>query len=449
MSDEYAVACDCGTRLTIKFNKAKELAIYCKRCQKRLFSQHTTRVTDRINAVSPNFLDPDAGSLEIIDPGRGKIDTKVANTDTMIDGNIHFDEVVGDDLADIFVASQEPVEDRPAPKMRPADAEPKPTRATRPAPKAPPADAGPKPTKSTLAQKYTAMPIAHSSPQKQQIIESRYQIIDKMGMGAIGELYLANNLMTKEKVVIHFFSLMSQIKAHRQRAKLHKHFMGVVKILRKLRHPHIINCNGAGNFNGIPFFTLEFLGGENLQAIIEKNGPQKLSKALATTYYLLSALEYTHEFNFLHRDIQPANIICLEHKKHAVKLINFGTASILHRYYSTLKKNLPCIGCPNYLPAEQIAHPQDTDQRIDIYGIGATLYHMLAGKMPFAEFSTQQAIELAVRQHKFTPLKQLRKNLPEDIYRIVETAMAFDPQNRYPSVIAFKQDVENFVNSIK
>jgi len=172
------------------------------------------------------------------------------------------------------------------------------------------------------------------------------------------------------------------------------------RVLARLNHPNIVTVHDFGQANGFFYLLMEFVDGVNLRQAM-KVGRFTSSQALAVVPKICEALQFAHDEGVLHRDIKPENILL--DSKGRVKIADFGIAKLLEMKGNTpavspsraegiahkvnLTETGKTIGTPHYMAPEQIEHPQDVDQRADVYSLGVVFYEMLTGELPIGRFA--------------------------------------------------------------
>jgi len=175
------------------------------------------------------------------------------------------------------------------------------------------------------------------------------------------------------------------------------------------------------------YFSMEFVDGETLDAIIERDGPLELPRALDVVVQVLRAISYIKKFDIVHRDIKPGNIMVS--RGGVVKLGDFGF--VKSRLDSALSTEGEVLGTPDYISPEQAMGQENTDWRSDQYSLGCTLYHMLTGKPPY-----EGSGSAVMRQHVKADLpdpRTINPGIPDSVMRIMEKMMAKSPNDRYQS----------------
>ena len=205
-------------------------------------------------------------------------------------------------------------------------------------------------------------------------------------------------------------------------------FKRELKLVASLEHPAIVPVYDVGEDNDQPFFVMRYMSGGSLAAMIEK-GRLSLSDAAVILERLASALDHAHSKGIIHRDIKPDNV--LFDAGNNPYLSDFGVAKFAETSVSATGHDV--MGTPAYISPEQ-ARGENVDHRADIYGLGAILYEMLAGKRPYPG---DTVIGVAV-QHVNDPIPDIlkdRPDLPVEVDAIIKTAMAKDKEKRYNTAL--------------
>ena len=212
-----------------------------------------------------------------------------------------------------------------------------------------------------------------------------------------------------------------------------------------LEHPAIVAVYEAGRWpNGEPFYAMKRVIGRPLDKVIAESTTLAARLALIPNVLaVFDALAYAHGKGIIHRDLKPANVLVGAYGETVV--IDWGLAKDLREADEALVERETdatvigaVIGTPAYMPPEQ-ARGERVDARADVYALGALLYTVLAGRPPYVGFSTQQILDAV----KTRPAGRLR-DVPEDLATIVETAMARDPAERYPTASQLAEDLRRF-----
>lgn len=246
------------------------------------------------------------------------------------------------------------------------------------------------------------------------------KILEKIGHGGMGTVYKAHHLALDIIVAVKVLKPLSDVPDAKER------FLREARIAAKLRHPNIIGVTNVGCENGVHFIVMDYVEGKTLQTIISEKGKIEPQEAVRITMQVLSALQLALKNGIVHRDIKPENIIM--DKNGTAKLADLGLARIDGDIRLTLPNVM--LGSPHYAAPEQTENPSAADCRSDIYALGCTLYHMLAGSTPFPGKSIVDVIV----KHMHRPVPVLKENLPsipEPLSDVVEKMMQKEPDKRF------------------
>jgi serine/threonine protein kinase len=259
-----------------------------------------------------------------------------------------------------------------------------------------------------------------------------YVILDSLGAGGMGEVYLARDSRLDRTVALKVLSQDISLDKRRM-----QRFRQEAKVASSLNQPNILTVYEFGEVDGLTFIATEFVDGETLRDYL--HGKRlKLSEILDITIQVLSALDAAHEARIVHRDIKPENVM-LRHRDSVVKVLDFGLAKLTEKKpaekaqeseAATAIKTAPGIimGTINYMSPEQ-AQAAQVDERTDIWSTGVMIYEMVAGAMPFRGATSSHTI-VQILEKDPTPLTQFA-HVPAELERIVLKAMAKNPDERY------------------
>ena len=261
-----------------------------------------------------------------------------------------------------------------------------------------------------------------------------YRVEARLGRGAMGTVYRAKQLSLDRTVAL---KLLAQ-KFVREPGFVEQ-FLKEARAVAKLGHPKVVQVHDAGEVDRQFFFAMEFLPGGTVADLLKADGRIALSRALSIGADAADALAWAEENGIVHRDVKPGNLLIAEDG--AVKLGDLGIALDLSS--SQAKQSKRKVGSPRYMAPEQ-ALGETVDQRADIYGLGSTLFHMIAGKPPFVE-SDNTAILKAKIQSEAPRLSTFDPSLPTAVVDLVATMLARDPKKRFASC----RDVVDAIDQIR
>lgn len=261
------------------------------------------------------------------------------------------------------------------------------------------------------------------------IIGQKYKLIELIGQGGMGAVYLCEHLTLKRPVAV---KVMPEEKVKAPGAL--ERFQREARAISQLDHKNIVRAYDMGCDEGVHFMVMEFVDGVNLERLVSKHYKDVgLSISRATHYAIETALamQHAHEIGWIHRDIKPANV--LVDRYGCVKLLDLGLSRMFEGDTDQLTMKFDegnVLGTADYISPEQALDVSAADIRSDIYGLGCTYYFMLAGKAPFHNGSVAQ--KLVWHQTKYPDhIHLVRPEVPEEINEIIFKMIAKKPDDRY------------------
>lgn len=249
-----------------------------------------------------------------------------------------------------------------------------------------------------------------------------FELKKKLGKGGMGEVFLARQVSLDRLVALKTLS-----KELSKKEDFVKRFQREARSMAKLDHVNVVKVYAVDTYKGIHYAAIEYIDGQSVQAWLNKLERFSVGDAVHITIVCAEALRHAHAQNMVHRDIKPDNILLT--KKGIVKVADFGLAKAMDEDVSMTQSGTG-LGTPLYMAPEQARNAKHVDHRSDIYALGATLYHMLVGKLPFTGTS---ALELIIAKEKGTypTARSLRSEVPERLDLVIDKMMAKDPNHRY------------------
>jgi serine/threonine protein kinase/Tfp pilus assembly protein PilF len=247
---------------------------------------------------------------------------------------------------------------------------------------------------------------------------SHYKIIEKLGEGGMGEVYLAEDHKLERKVAIKFLPQhLTKDKENVER------FEREAKAAASLNHPNIVTIYEIAEENDQIFIVMEYVEGKSLRDVINESSKFPIPNSSEIITQISEGLSQAHKAGIVHRDIKPENIII--GKDARVKILDFGLAKL--KGVSKLTKETSTMGTAHYMSPEQI-QGKDVDQRSDIWSVGVLLYELLTGETPF-KGDYEQAVSYAIINEKLNISKD--KDKPQELINIIERCLAKNPADRY------------------
>jgi serine/threonine protein kinase len=253
----------------------------------------------------------------------------------------------------------------------------------------------------------------------------RYEIVDEIGKGAMGVVFLARDPLIGRLVALKTFRIGYSVK-DQEMEQFRIRFMREAQSAGILTHPNIVTIHDVveASDDGLAFIAMEYVRGTNLKLMLQGEQPLSLAGVLDVIAQVGDALDYAHANRVVHRDVKPANILITTDNK--VKITDFGIARLDS---SNLTQEGQLLGTPNYMAPEQI-QGREVDHRADLFSLGVVLYEMLTRHKPFQGENLTVVSHRIVYDH-FTPLRDYVRDLPPGVDRILGRALEKDPAKRY------------------
>jgi eukaryotic-like serine/threonine-protein kinase len=211
------------------------------------------------------------------------------------------------------------------------------------------------------------------------------------------------------------------------------------KAAAKLNHPNIVGALDVGKAGDLHYFVMEFVEGHTVHDDILKHKRFPEKESLDIVIQVARALEHSHKAGFIHRDVKPKNIMITPGGQ--AKLADMGLARAVSDREAAESEAGKAFGTPYYISPEQIRGEVDVDFRCDIYGLGATFYHMVTGQVPFDGPNPSSVMHKHLKA-ELVPPDHINPTLSAGIGEIIEVCMAKDRNKRYDSTTSLLQDLE-------
>jgi serine/threonine protein kinase len=253
----------------------------------------------------------------------------------------------------------------------------------------------------------------------------RYEIVDEIGKGAMGVVYLARDPLIGRLVALKTFRIgysVRDVELEQFRAR----FIREAQSAGILSHPNIVTIHDVveESEDGLAFIAMEYVRGTNLKALLQGDQPLSLPFVVDVIAQVAEALDYAHSHRVIHRDVKPANILITADNR--VKITDFGIARL---DTSNLTQEGQLLGTPNYMSPEQI-QGKDVDHRADLFALGVVLYEMLTRHKPFQGENLTVVSHRIVYDH-FTPPREYMREMPPGIEPILNRALEKEPARRF------------------
>jgi serine/threonine protein kinase len=261
-----------------------------------------------------------------------------------------------------------------------------------------------------------------------------YKILGKLGAGAMAVVYKGKQLSLNRTVAIKVLP-----KRFSENPEYVERFYKEGQAAGKLNHPNIVQAIDVGEAGGYHYFVMEYVEGKTIADDLAAGKIFGEAEALDIIIQVAHALAHAHACSLIHRDVKPKNIMIST--TGAVKLADMGLARETTDIEAAQSEAGKAYGTPYYIAPEQIRGKIDIDGRADIYGLGATLYHMLTGRVPFIADDSADVMRKHLRE-KLIPPDHINTSLSAGVSEVVEIMMAKRREDRYQNIEELLVDLE-------
>jgi serine/threonine-protein kinase len=222
-------------------------------------------------------------------------------------------------------------------------------------------------------------------------------------------------------------------------------FLREARILKDLRHAHVVAFRDLGEADGWLYFVMEYVPGRNAAQLLKQGGPLPVGRAVRLCCQALEGLAYAHAKGYVHRDLKPANLLVTEASgQDHVKLADFGLARAYQASpLSGLTVTGAVAGTPAFMPPEQVLNFRSVQPAGDQWAAAATLYALLAGCPPYDARESHELFRQLL-QNDPVPLQARRPEVPQPLATVLHRALARRPDDRFPSVSALQGALRPF-----
>lgn len=259
----------------------------------------------------------------------------------------------------------------------------------------------------------------------------QYEIIDELAQGGMATVYRARQASMGRDVAIKVLPTnFTHDKTFIDR------FNREVEVIAQLQHPHILPVYDYGEFEGMPYIVMAYIGGGTLTDHILE-GPMNPNDVARMVHQIADALDFAHSKGIVHRDFKPSNVLMDERGN--TYLADFGLAKIAETSQDITGTMI--VGTPHYMAPEQ-ARSGEVTGSVDVYALGVTIYQMLTGHAPY-KAPTAAGVMVAHITEPIPKIHDSRPDLPDDFQKIIDHAMAKEPSERYESSTNLALDLTN------
>jgi WD40 repeat protein len=265
----------------------------------------------------------------------------------------------------------------------------------------------------------------------------RYRVMRLLGAGGMGTVYEAEHRVMQRPVALKVIK-----RAYTASPAALERFRREVRAAARLSHPNIVTTYDAEDAGETHFLVMEYVEGTDLGRLVKERGPLPVDRACEYARQAALGLQHAFEQGMVHRDLKPPNLMLTPGG--CVKILDFGLARFAgEAALGGATGSGMVLGTVDYIAPEQADNAHEADIRSDIYSLGCTLYHLLAGQPPFPTGTPLQKLTAHVNK-KPQPLTELRHDLPEGLMLVLERMLAKNPKHRYQTPAEVASALEPF-----
>jgi serine/threonine protein kinase len=265
-------------------------------------------------------------------------------------------------------------------------------------------------------------------------IASKYRLLELLGVGGMGAVYLCEHEYMKRLVAV---KVLPVDKIASDPTALDR-FYREARAVAALSHPNVVQAFDIDKFDSVHFLVMEYVDGSSLQDIVARYaGRKQWFDPVRAAHYITQAaagLQHAGALGLIHRDIKPGNLLL--DRSGVVKVLDLGLARFFDHRHDGLTERFDdkCVlGTADYLAPEQVTNDKPVDVRADVYGLGGTLYYLLTGSSPFPDGTVAQKL-IAAQTQKAKPVTTFRPDVPPALIAVVDRMMAKSPADRYQTM---------------
>jgi serine/threonine protein kinase len=283
----------------------------------------------------------------------------------------------------------------------------------------------------------------NGTPGPGAVLGGKFRVIRQLGEGGMGVVLEAEHTVSGKRVAIKW---MRPELASRPEAV--ERFLREARASARVRHPNVVDVYDVVHEGNAAFLVMELLDGEPLTALLERGG-MPAHELIALLLEAMRGVAAAHREGVIHRDIKPDNIFLARETDRSLrtpKVLDFGISKLSGGEGLALTQTGATLGTPLYMSFEQLCGVRDIDARTDVYAFGVILYEALTGRPPYeAETFPELIVKIANTQPK--PPKSLRSDIPRSLDRLIQSAMAKERDQRFPSLEVMIRALEPFVTA--
>lgn len=269
-----------------------------------------------------------------------------------------------------------------------------------------------------------------------RVIGGRYKIVEKLGQGGMGAVYLAEHTGVGQRVAVKFLN-----PSFSGDPDVVRRFLNEAKSYGQIAHPHAVQLHDFGqDEDGNLYISMEYIEGQDLKRVLEQEKRLSLKDALDVVLQVCDVLGYAHSKGIVHRDLKPENIMLVKGLRgYHAKVLDFGVARLMGEQSTRVTATGSITGTPRYMSPEQ-AEGKDVDHRTDVYALGLVLYECVIGAHPFGSATIAETLRRQVVE-PVPHLSQARPDLrlPDVLDAAIQKAVEKSRERRFQSMKDFAE----------
>jgi len=276
------------------------------------------------------------------------------------------------------------------------------------------------------------------------LLGGKYRVIAKVGEGGMGTVFRAENIVTGKQVAVKW--MHPHVAANSDAAA---RLLREAQAASRLTHPNVVDVYDIVQDDHTLFLVMELLEGETLGSCLQRDPHPKIFEFIALLLPAMEGVAAAHDKGVIHRDLKPDNIFLVRVPGTTgvtAKVVDFGIAKVAGTLGLTLTETGMSLGTPLYMSLEQLRGDKDVDARTDVYAFGVILYEAITGHMPYSA-TTLSELAIKVATTDAVPVKELRPDVPTQLARVVDWAIARKREQRLPNVRALIQELDAFAQN--
>jgi serine/threonine-protein kinase len=270
------------------------------------------------------------------------------------------------------------------------------------------------------------------------ILAGRYRFIKQVGKGAFGSVYLMEDLMINEDVILKFLNAQFVTDD-----SVIKRFIYELRFARKVTHQNVIRIYDLITFGDLHAISMEYFESHTLSTELKSRKPLPNERVIKITNDICEGMESAHNANVIHRDLKPNNVMINEEDQ--LKIVDFGIAAASQSSDTKLTKTGLLVGTPTYMSPEQVLG-KEIDEKTDIYSLGTIMYEMLTGRPPYSGKDSMSIMYQHVQGEAKPPIEK-NENIPVELSELTMRCMKVKPEDRIQSMTELKESLSKFKNN--